>query len=41
MIRVVEAVQTCIACPAQWEAVTDDGEQIRTLLRGGIEEDSP
>lgn len=27
--------QTCIACPAQWEFKTDDGEHVYIRYRGG------
>lgn len=35
MIRIVKAVQTCGACPAQWDAWTDDGKYVYVRYRWG------
>lgn len=35
MTRIVKAVQTCNACPAQWDAWTDAGEQLYLRFRYG------
>ena len=35
MIRIVKAVQTCWACPSQWDAWTDTGEQLYLRYRYG------
>ena len=35
MIRIVKAVQTCWACPSQWDAWTDTGEQLYLRFRYG------
>ncbi len=35
MIRVTEVEQTCLACPAQWAGMTNDGRHIYARFRGG------
>ncbi len=35
MIRIVRAVQTCWACPSQWDAWTADGEYLYLRFRHG------
>jgi len=35
MIKVKEIIQTCPACPSQWEGVTDDGRPIYIRYRWG------
>lgn len=36
MIRVVQAVRTCWACPSQWDALTDSGDYLHLRFRRGI-----
>ncbi|MFI6304307.1 hypothetical protein ACIBCH_20750 [Amycolatopsis thailandensis] len=33
---IVKAVQTCAACPSQWDAWTDDGRYLYLRFRHGI-----
>jgi hypothetical protein len=35
MIRIVKAVSTCMACPSQWDAWTDDGKYVYIRYRWG------
>jgi len=35
MIKIVEAVMTCFACPSQWNAITDKNEPIYVRYRWG------
>lgn len=35
MTRIVKAVQTCWACPSQWDAYTDRGEYLYLRFRHG------
>lgn len=35
VIRVVELVKTCNACPAQWDGMTDDGRKVYVRYRWG------
>lgn len=32
-IRVVQLVQTCVACPSQWDGMTDDGRKVYVRYR--------
>lgn len=34
LIRVVSLTQTCEACPAQWDGMTDDGREVYVRYRG-------
>jgi hypothetical protein len=34
-IRIVRAVRTCLACPSQWEAWTDDERPVHLRYRHG------
>lgn len=36
MHKLTELVQTCTACPAQWEGKTDDGQYVYIRYRWGI-----
>ena len=36
MIVVVDAWCTCIACPSQWEGVTNDGKWVYARYRWGV-----
>lgn len=33
--KIVKAVQTCLACPSQWDAWTDDGKYVYMRYRHG------
>lgn len=35
MTRIVRLVQTCVACPSQWDGWTDDGRRIYIRYRWG------
>lgn len=35
-LTIVRAVQTCFACPSQWDAWTEDGTYLYLRYRGGI-----
>jgi len=35
MVNVIKITQTCLACPSQWEGVTDDGKMIYIRYRYG------
>lgn len=35
MIKVVNVMRTCWACPAQWEGETDSGQFVYARYRGG------
>jgi hypothetical protein len=34
-VRIVSAVETCAACPSQWDAVTDQGVNLYLRYRFG------
>ena len=34
-MKIVNAVQTCLACPSQWDAETDDGKSVYIRYRWG------
>lgn len=34
-MRIVKAIQTCWACPSQWDAWTDEGEYVYLRYRHG------
>lgn len=35
MIKIVKLTKTCCACPAQWDAYTDDGKYVYIRYRHG------
>lgn len=35
MYKVVKLIQTCTACPSQWEGKTDDGKSVYIRYRWG------
>lgn len=35
-VRIVKAVQTCTACPSQWDSWTDDGKYLYLRFRHGF-----
>lgn len=36
IVVIVRAVQTCLACPSQWDAWTDTGQYLYLRYRGGV-----
>lgn len=36
MIKIIEAYRTCIACPSQWECLTDDNRPVYIRYRWGF-----
>lgn len=34
--KIVKAVQTCLSCPSQWDAWTDEGQYLYLRFRHGV-----